>query len=756
MRFACTLVFLQLLCAFQLALAVPPQGKVEWYGFSEWITGSPQSYGESRVDWKFVEEYDERGNQRWIERKLDWSAKGEAWADDLIYVDVGDMARRWHAPYSISCSGGGQLDYGSTIDERIAANQLQQEQRPQCTEHSPQNAFGKPYPSIWVGPPNVGPVNWEELRDNCAWSQESYSAYGDGVWSLQRESIFASPESSGMLKVDADDYAAFVPELANSIVLTAHSPTPALFRFTLDASETSAFAGFATNQDMSDSLLEWPLAKPHLIGSYNNSSPDLIFEPQDYADRDIWLEPSFGQIETKSESTSVSVIVTAMDYAAVGRIRGYVKGKCGGWQPLTVKAGSYSGQYLDLPRDEDHNLMSDALEDYRNLKPDADEDQEPSGDGTPGDGLTAFEEYRGFLVESRQGCNSPYLNHVRTKPTSKDLFVEAESEKARLGVALFALASNLTTHLICEKHYFYASESTPNWRIRHHALNFTLQEANQRNWQGQTISQAEPQHMIKIGHRTPQDTSGFLGKTFPNSSDPEWPYFGPPKFTQYVWVKWDEPDETVAFTTAHELGHAVGIPHHSDHLVDRALQNGRQNVTSQLSFYQRPQAPTPEDDTATSAWEELPDALLVDPGPDCVKDDLRARYRGGEFVGCLAGRIARQGGQNSGDADCPMRYIWGDFHEVPDHTVFYKWNGLVTRTPNAADGTETRVHAWGGPVRRYLEELEGLGLGKFCSESKGTKLNAFSGERNHAGDLGRDKPCSGHIVVNDLVVSGLP
>ena len=69
-----------------------------------------------------------------------------------------------------------------------------------------------------------------------------------------------------------------------------------------------------------------------------------------------------------------------------------------------------------------------------------DSDNAPLGDGTPGDGLTFFEEYRGFVVRGE---------HRRTNPAIKDLFIDSDVATYNIGDAV---------NLPLNKHWVFAGE----------------------------------------------------------------------------------------------------------------------------------------------------------------------------------------------------------------------------------------------------------------------------------------------------------
>jgi hypothetical protein len=78
-----------------------------------------------------------------------------------------------------------------------------------------------------------------------------------------------------------------------------------------------------------------------------------------------------------------------------------------------------------IPKDEDGNLIWDGWE-WNNGGTLDDNDAEPPGDGTLGDGLTRYEEYRGLEVDGLADDNSSMsgqVNYQRLNPTCKDMFV---------------------------------------------------------------------------------------------------------------------------------------------------------------------------------------------------------------------------------------------------------------------------------------------------------------------------------------------
>jgi hypothetical protein len=382
---------------------------------------------------------------------------------------------------------------------------------------------------------------------------------------------------------------------------------------------------------------------------------------------------------------------------------------------------------IDLPMDEDHNLIADSMQAYRG-DPAADSDAEPVGKGLPGDGLTTFEEYRGFAIAGGDCASEADDVVVRTDPARKDLFVHAPDPELAAATH-FEWASGVTTHQICARQF-----ADTDRRI----VNFTLQQANLREWHGRTISQGSPQHGLYIKNEWPKDRWGTgLACGNPPACDSD--VIGPPKYTASILIDktrvlggdLDYGDVTAAAsgvvrlisTVTHETGHGVGMPHHGDEVVNWQIKSHHLNIVA--AFY--------EGD------------MVVEPNPGCT--DPRqggARqappvYDGhGKLIGCLTTGVKVRSGQNSGAADCPMRYAEGMFYEAPGENV------VAHQFPEP--------DAWVMVLGRVLpyDTPDPPPIGKFCVRAGGTGINDKArGDRSHTGDAAVGN-CAGQIVINDL------
>jgi hypothetical protein len=620
----------------------------------------------SRVEvrFRYVEIALPDGSRRFLERHLDWTLSHSS--------TVHKVRGGRQLMDSDNCEGSGSLDLGPATSPDFVTREQQERMRPRCESWSEPYAWG-----YWrVRRPSVRAPPL--VHADC--HSEEAPGRNYQVWRARTEAA-----------VDvAPAYARFVPEPGRRLSFTARARVPVRFRFALE--DVSSFPGFATNASVDPSFFR-RFGLGHLAGRYRDGDPDLVFDP-DAHPSDLWNHLGWSGLTTKRDATEVTAEVTALDYGAWGRLRVFARSGCGGWEPVPFRQAGTEVEALTLPLDDDHNLMADALLPVYAGDPKQDLDGTPEGEGTPGDGLTLFEEYRGFVtlgVDCNPGASDRYL---RTAPTRKDLFVHSpDPVLARLALRI-ADATDLAVHCIRARQFV-----SPEQRV----VNFTLQQSGRRRFRGETLSQAEPQHGLYLLN---QDLGwgGLKGMVVPG--------LGPPGRVEQVLVHkaaLASDARELAHTVLHELGHAVGIRHHGDGNVEGPV-------------------------------------VLLDHAECTGAIELGGLASG--RPGCRTSFVAVQGGQNSGQQSCPMKYVdWRWYTRPGTPPVPFGYTEFVWH----AQGEEfrERIQALLGEFGRYEKEADAPGTGRFCAERTGSGINAASrGARNHAGNAMRS--CAQQIRVNDV------
>ena len=208
------------------------------------------------------------------------------------------------------------------------------------------------------------------------------------------------------------------------------------------------------------------------------------------------------------------------------------------------KKKEYEDNRVTVPKDIDENHIADngwpatggvRIADPADIK--EEEDPAPTGDGFKGDGLSAYQEYRGFKVLS------PAVTHVRTNTTKKDIFIENPDG---LPTALFTTAFGYQTHIINESQY--------NGRSRRF-VNFNKETGHVVDQRGLYL-------------RNGGSHSSLLGIANTTTRQP-----APPNWVINVTVYKRKVDKVaekleinvadkLSAVTAHELGHACNTYHH--------------------------------------------------------------------------------------------------------------------------------------------------------------------------------------------------
>lgn len=250
----------------------------------------------------------------------------------------------------------------------------------------------------------------------------------------------------------------------------------------------------------------------------------------------------------------------------------------GGFATLQAMHAGESAEPLKLPADSDNNwipdggwvatangaaistLITGTTQGFR----EDDQDTNPEGNGTVGDGLINFEEYRGFMVRQE---------HRRTNAYHKDLFVDSDLPD-NIG---FATALPVTVHWVFEDQL-----STNAAPLAHDTF---LINSFRTNAAGENLAAHSDQRGIRVRLGIPvvpaPDTFGDAdcAPCTPNyTPEPNQPVRPVEVFVYEIRIAslpHDDPDviddpfdETlIKMVTAHEVGHRVSIVHHGGSAV---------------------------------------------------------------------------------------------------------------------------------------------------------------------------------------------
>jgi len=276
------------------------------------------------------------------------------------------------------------------------------------------------------------------------------------------------------------------------------------------------------------------------LDSSSQTSPDLYFQASRNHLANCRDDPTgnghYGTCTTKFPENVGQFFINSDDYGSYSRL----DVSCESCVPLTLVAGVYPEAFkrnqvwevaveeqnqekraVYVPTDTNRNQISDGYLPDRTSTPLATEDLDnsPVGNGKKGDGLSAYEEYRGFINRKKK--------HVRTDWSKKTLLVENPD---LISTNLFETASGIeVVEIDAQQH-------------RNRIINFNSKYANLVDQHG-VILKLVPD----LGDRV-------AGRCISCDRDR-------PKSAELVAIS---PGSENTSTPAHELGHAVGMSHHGE------------------------------------------------------------------------------------------------------------------------------------------------------------------------------------------------
>ena len=276
------------------------------------------------------------------------------------------------------------------------------------------------------------------------------------------------------------------------------------------------------------------------------------------------------------EAGEVVATLVIKDHAASARLTAeYMLG--GIWLPAVPIGDTADGDYLMIPRDLDDDDVADAWEeqgeDYAVEDPSEDLDTHDSSEFL-GDGLTAFEEYRGAYVEG---------THTRLHPRRKNSFVHDYFHPTFAWALRYAkewyAASGLDLVTISEDEF--QGEVVNSYGSDHHqtaqyaiVLMDLVQARN--DYQYQFPETEDPNNWDGIGggaYRSPP-RQGY-NTAFINTGHFPVSYGASLDDTRALFTT---RARTLARTVGHEIGHQMAIAHPGDHDFECDGKNGPHKV----------------------------------------------------------------------------------------------------------------------------------------------------------------------------------
>ena len=384
-----------------------------------------------------------------------------------------------------------------------------------------------------------------------------------------------------------------------------------------------------------------------LNSPWTDTEPDLKILKQDNGGLANIDEDGQGAT-SKAKLTECPISISCLDGGAHGRLQ--IEADLSDGPPIIAFLEQDGAEQIGLPYDEDGNHIADAWEDEKGVKgqsAELDDEQEPPGDRTNGDGLTLWEEYRGFLEDGK---------HIRGNPKKKDYFIaDTVGGRIRPGLKLFEDISKL------EVHSDLTVEELGTDRV-----------INRNHADGPHIVN---QHGILIGQRETDGTcEAISGLKEPSTPKDIVEVVLDPQVGSVKRIGGKSYDLISSFV-AHELLHACSVWHHgqNDDTVwwrAEAQPDGRKQV---YEYASADEAGHPEKGTRISPRFEDETPLA------------ESNWNVAKLVW-----LGMPGGQHSGCEECVMRYDCSQGYPVG--TVRYKLKSAEAEVPGmglcaAATGT---------------------------------------------------------------------
>ena len=427
--------------------------------------------------------------------------------------------------------------------------------------------------------------------------------------------------------------------------------------------------------------LNWPVTGAR-------ATPDLKFDPA--ANPGMAIEDDGGTLHTPvGAHESATASVTAFDYGAFGTLLVTAELTNGAIVVGRVNGGAET--QLRLPKRSPDSAIADAWKaQVRFAGPDALDDDRQEGNENHGDGLTAYEEYRGLIargVHTRKAAVPP-------DPAKKDLVIRNDvGAVARGGLKLFENASGIRVVELDAAELGEARKVNANFAYGHGGDQHGLWLRNDTIANGNTAGENRPAEVL---NKTPVlSKEVVIDLAFARASYEAQAASAKAGGMAMPYTLQDDIDNTVA----HEIAHGVRAPHHGK----ETDYTGLRKLTPRMVD-----------------WKVYGvDGTLVERGE-------------ADFE--LAGKVGRPGNDASGDASCIMCY-----------TNFYQWAAV------GEAGGPYHFYAVGlQPLgTRFCTSAAGTGMNAQRGLDNGATLPSFFGDAEGQGSGSPVGNCLGAMKVKD-------
>ena len=418
--------------------------------------------------------------------------------------------------------------------------------------------------------------------------------------------------------------------------------------------------------------LNWPPDKAQ-------DTYDLRIEQDKNKDLEV-LDGKEGQkAKTKKNAFEAEVTISCFDWGAFARLKvTAILDDGSGSEVLAYLDSDKSKHDLEIPKDADDNYIADVWEKMKGVYgsyAEDDEESSPEGDGDAGDGLTLYEEYRGFMEDGK---------HIFGDPKKKDLFLCNKIGAAvQPGIEIFADISGLVVH----------SKLKPGGRSGPGELD----PSRVINLNHTKMAHIVKQHGVFIE----KGDAGLASEALPLSGFEKTP--GPPKKIEKVKIGLGFLDRgfvpyKLAKVVAHELLHCCSVWHHGEiDLGIRKFQTKTDEAGVKRIFVFE------ANDDGNDIKTGTPIILYKEPNLIVIPD--QPLYSAGIKVW-----VGRKQGEHSGNTDCVMRYDCAEIYlnNAGDYVVVSELE--VMGLSLCTNGQGTGVNEPGRrPEPRYGNATEGKG-----------------------------------------------